>query len=114
MQTWLAAAEISGGPVFRLVLKGGRVQPVAMRRKLYVERAGLDLAEFSGHSLRTGFLTSAPEAGASVFKMMEVSRHKSMDTLRGYVRRALGRRSCKPARWLLSPRCLSPVRHRQA
>jgi hypothetical protein len=25
---------------------------------------------------------------ASVFKMTEVSRHKSMDTLRGYVRRA--------------------------
>jgi hypothetical protein len=29
------------------------------------------------------------EAGASVFKMMEVSRHKSVDTLRGYVRRAV-------------------------
>jgi hypothetical protein len=24
--------------------------------------------------------------GAAVFKMMEVSRHKSVDTLRGYVR----------------------------
>ncbi len=30
----------------------------------------------------------AREAGASIFKLMEVSRHKSMDTLRGYVRRA--------------------------
>jgi hypothetical protein len=48
----------------------------------------LDPAQFSGHSLRAGFLTSAAESGASVFKMMEVSRHKSMDTLRGYVRRA--------------------------
>jgi hypothetical protein len=43
---------------------------------------------FAGHSLRSGFLTSAAEAGASVFKMMEISRHKSVDTLRGYVRRA--------------------------
>ena len=43
---------------------------------------------FAGHSLRSGFLTSAAEAGASVFKMMEVSRHKSVDVLRGYVRRA--------------------------
>lgn len=42
----------------------------------------------SSHSLRSGFLTSAAEAGALVFKMMEVARHKSVDTLRGYVRRA--------------------------
>ena len=32
--------------------------------------------------------TSAAEVGANVFKMMEVSRHKSIDTLRGYVRRS--------------------------
>jgi hypothetical protein len=34
----------------------------------------------SGHSLRSGFLTSAAARGASVFKMMDVSRHKSVDT----------------------------------
>jgi hypothetical protein len=27
------------------------------------------------------------EAGASLFKLTEMSRHKSLDTLRGYVRR---------------------------
>ena len=56
--------------------------------KHHAVRAGLDPAAYSGHSLRAGFLTSAAEAGASVFKMMEVSRHKSVDVLRGYVRRA--------------------------
>jgi hypothetical protein len=40
------------------------------------------------HSLRSGFLTSAAAKGASIFKMMEVSRHKSVDTSRGYVRDA--------------------------
>jgi integrase len=55
--------------------------------KQYCNKAGLDPQQFSGHSLRAGFLTSAAEAGASIFKMMEVSRHKSVDTLRGYVRR---------------------------
>jgi len=35
-----------------------------------------------------GFLTSAAGKGASIFKMMDVSRHKSVDTLRGYVRDA--------------------------
>ena len=50
--------------------------------------AGLDAKPFSGHSLRSGFLTSAAGKGASIFKMMDVSRHKSVDTLRGYVRDA--------------------------
>ena len=51
-------------------------------------RIGLDPDAFSGHSLRFGFLTSAASNGASIFKMMDVSRHKSVDTLRGYVRDA--------------------------
>jgi hypothetical protein len=48
---------------------------------------GLDPASHAGHSLRSGFLTSAAEAGASIWKLSEVSCHKSLDTLRGYVRR---------------------------
>jgi site-specific recombinase XerD len=91
VQTWLAAAEINDGPVFRPVLK----QPVAPKDhavasvvKKYAELAGMDPALFAGHSLRAGFLTSAAEAGASIWKMTEVSRHRSIETLRGYVRRA--------------------------
>jgi len=53
--------------------------------KAYAERARFDTSTFSGHSLRAGFLTSAAGKGASIFKMMDVSRHKSVDTLRGYV-----------------------------
>jgi len=55
--------------------------------KLYARRVGLDAAAYSGHSLRSGFLTSAAESGASVFTMTEVSRHRSLNTLRSYVRR---------------------------
>jgi site-specific recombinase XerD len=80
--------------VFRPVLKG-RVQTVPLTPhsaaqivKAYAKRAGLDPSGYAGHSLRSGFLTSAAEAGALVFKMMDVSRHKSVDVLRGYVRRA--------------------------
>jgi hypothetical protein len=54
--------------------------------KACAKRAGLDPKSFSGHSLRSGFLTSAARRGASVFKMMDVSRHRS--TLRGYVQDA--------------------------
>jgi hypothetical protein len=65
--------------------------PGAPRRgpdvKRYAAAVGLDPAIYSRHSLRAGFLISATEAGASVFELAEVSRHKSLDTLRGYVRR---------------------------
>jgi len=94
VQTWLAAAEISAGPVFRAVALGGRVssQPLADESaarvvKRYACRVSLEASAFSGHSLRSGFLTSAAESGANVFKMAEVLRHRSLDALRGYVRR---------------------------
>lgn len=95
VKAWLAAASISAGPIFRPVGKGGRVSgarlsadAVAVVVKEAAERAGLDATIFAGHSLRSGFLTSAAKRGASVFKMMDVSRHRSIDTLRGYVRDA--------------------------
>jgi site-specific recombinase XerD len=81
--------------MFRPVAKGERLQQarltdrsVAKIVKVHAARIGLDPAAFSGHSLRSGFLTSAAARGASLFKMMDVSRHKSVDTLRGYVRDA--------------------------
>jgi hypothetical protein len=54
----------------------------------FFKRIGLPITDFSAHSLRSGFLTSAARRGASVFKMRDVSRHKSMDVLQGYVRDA--------------------------
>jgi site-specific recombinase XerD len=61
---------------------------MALIVKSYAARLGLDPGALSGHSLRSGFLTSAAARGASLFKMMDVSRHRSVDTLRGYVREA--------------------------
>jgi hypothetical protein len=60
---------------------------VAAIVKQHVLAAGLDPAEFSGHSLRAGFVTSPAETGASILKIQETSRHKSTDVLAGYVRR---------------------------
>ena len=82
-------------PCFALLRGRGRLsarrlsaRAVAELVKTYARRAGLKAADFSGHSLRSGFLTSAAARGASIFKMMDVSRHKSVETLRGYVRDA--------------------------
>lgn len=95
VQIWLAAAEISSGPMFRPVAKGGRVQAerltsrsVAAIVKRYDELAGHHPAQFAGHSLRAGFITSAAESGAALLRIADQSRHKSLDVLRGYVRRA--------------------------
>ncbi len=95
LREWLDAAGIEAGAIFRPIDKAGTVRPsrltcrsVANIVKAYAERAGFDASTFSGHSLRAGFLTSAAGKGASIFKMMDVSRHKSVDTLRGYVRDA--------------------------
>ena len=86
---------IGAGPIFRPVLKGSRISETSFSAfsvagivKHQATRADLDPRTFAAHSLRAGFYTSAAEAGASVFKMMEVCRHKSVDVLRGYVRRA--------------------------
>lgn len=95
LRAWLDAAGIEAGPIFRPIDKGGTVRDsrltdrsVANIVKAYAGRAGFDANTFSGHSLRAGFLTSAAGKGASIFKMMDVSRHRSVDTLRGYVRDA--------------------------
>ena len=90
----MKVAKIKDGRLFRSVDRHGHIggaltpQSVALVVKAYAEAAGLDPAEFAGHSLRAGFLTSAAEAGADVLRMMEVSRHKRVETVQGYVRRA--------------------------
>jgi site-specific recombinase XerD len=95
VRAWLDAAGIAEGPVFRAVLKGGRLQAARLTPKsvcdlvkAYAGKIGLSEADFGAHSLRAGFLTSAARRGASVFKMRDVSRHKSMDVLQAYVRDA--------------------------
>ncbi len=95
LETWLRAAAITEGALFRRISRGDHVrdtalsaQSVALIVKQYAQRVQLDPAQFAGHSLRSGFLTSAARQRASIFKMQEVSRHKSLDVLQTYVRDA--------------------------
>ncbi len=60
--------------------------PASCRRAL---AAGLDPARFAGHSLRAGFVTAAAaRAGADLWKIQQVSRHKSLQVLSSTVRDA--------------------------
>ena len=95
VKAWLEAAGITEGPLFPRMAKGGKVllhgltpHSIGAVVKYYAKLAGFKASDFAGHSLRAGFLTSAAENGASIFAMMDVSRHKSVETVRGYVRRA--------------------------
>jgi len=94
VRDWVETARLTHGPIFRPVSKKGRIlnrrlsdRAVTELVKAYARRAGLKAGDFSAHSLRAGFLISAARRGASLFRMMDVSRHKSVDTLRGYPNR---------------------------
>ncbi len=53
-----------------------------------LQRAGFDPADFGGHSLRAGFVTSAAEKGATAERIMDHTGHKSIGMVRVYTRRA--------------------------
>ncbi len=93
--TWLRLSGVRGGPLFRSLRRGGHVQAraldpsdIARLVKRHVAGIGLDPAEYSGHSLRAGFVTSAAECGARLDKIMEVTRHRSAANVLRYVRQA--------------------------
>ncbi len=95
LNDYIRTAGITEGAIFRPITKHGKLRKqtlsdrsVADIVKRYAAAAGLDPKEFSGHSLRAGFITSAAESGANLFKIMDISRHKSMQTVQGYVRNA--------------------------
>ena len=86
---WQVLAGIATGPLFRRLHRGDRVgrsrltaQSVALIVKRLAAKVGLDAERYSGQSLRSGFLTSAVLARASIFTLADQSRHKSLDVLR--------------------------------
>jgi len=56
--------------------------------KKRIEAVGFDPTVFSGHSLRAGFVTSALASGADILRVMDVTRHREVSTLKTYDRRA--------------------------
>lgn len=95
LRRWLALSGIEGGPVFQTMRRGGRLQGRALCHsdtprlvKRYVSAIGLDPADYSAHSLRAGFVTSAAAHHARLDKIMEVTRHKSSDMVLRYIRLA--------------------------
>ncbi len=91
----MAAAGHDAGPLFRrltrndeLTAEGMSDRAIARLVQAAARKVGLDERQFAGHSLRAGFLTESAARGATIFKMQEVSRHKTVHILSEYVRSA--------------------------
>ena len=95
LKNWIDTARINSGALFRRFSKGSRLtekrltdQTVALLIKEYLQLAGIDNKNYSGHSLRSGFATSAAESGAEERSIMAMTGHKSSEMVRRYIKEA--------------------------
>ena len=95
IQKWIEISKINSGALFRRFTKGSNLsekrltdQTVALLIKEYLGLAGIDSTNYSGHSLRSGFATSAAEAGAEERTIMAMTGHKSTEMVRRYIKNA--------------------------
>lgn len=88
LHAWLKAANITSGKIFRSV-RGGKIgkslssHSVALIVKARANAAGLE-GDFSGHSLRSGFVTEAGRQGKPLAEVMRMSGHRSVPQALAY------------------------------
>ena len=92
---WIKLSKISSGPLFRRFTKGSNLsehrlsdQTVALLIKEYLKLVGVNHNNYSGHSLRSGFATTAAESGAEERSIMAMTGHKSAEMVRRYIKEA--------------------------
>jgi len=95
LKKWIEISKINKGPLFRRFTKGSNLsenrltdQTVALLIKKYLQLTGIDSKNYSGHSLRSGFATSAAESGAEERSIMAMTGHKSTEMVRRYIKEA--------------------------
>jgi len=102
VRAWIDAAGIESGPLFRGVLKGGRVAgaldagDVARIFKAMAGKAGLtteEAAQISGHSTRIGASQDMVRYGAELPAIMQAGRWATPVMVARYTRRLTARRS---------------------
>ena len=75
--------KVNNGKIFEISDKS-----VALIIKKYANLAGLDSSKYSGHSLRSGFATTAAEFGAEERNIMAMTGHKTSQMVRRYIQEA--------------------------
>ena len=95
LKNWIEISKIESGPLFRRFVKSSKLsknrltdQTVALLIKEYLMLAGIESKNYSGHSLRSGFATSAAESGAEERNIMAMTGHKSTEMVRRYINEA--------------------------
>ena len=95
LQKWIKVSKIDSGPLFRRFSKNSKLtesrltdQTVALLIKKYLKLTDIDSKNYSGHSLRSGFATSAAESGAEERSIMAMTGHKSTEMVRRYIKEA--------------------------
>src|SRR5262249_20725904 len=104
LERWAQIAYLQPGePIFRGIV-GKRISDqrlgdhsvndaIKARVRAYAKSKGRSKKEakelegrFSGHSLRSGFATSAADIDVPLHRLAQHTRHKSLETLQGYIR----------------------------
>ena len=95
LKNWIEISNINSGPLFRRFSKGSKLsnnrltdQTVALLIKKYLKLGNIDSKNYSGHSLRSGFATTAAESGAEERSIMAMTGHKSTEMVRRYIKEA--------------------------
>ena len=83
LQNWIYELKNRKGKIFSISDKS-----VALIIKKYANIAGLDGNKYAGHSLRSGFATSAAESGAEERNIMAMTGHKTTQMVRRYIQEA--------------------------
>ena len=83
LKKWIEYSNIKTGKIFKVSDK-----TVALTIKKYASMSGLDNSSYAGHSLRSGFATSAAEIGADERSIMAMTGHKTTQMVRRYIRDA--------------------------
>jgi len=95
LKKWLELSNIKTGPIFRRFSKSFKLsenrltdQSVAILLKYYLDIAGIESKNYSGHSLRSGFATVSAESGADERSIMAMTGHKTTQMVRRYIKEA--------------------------
>jgi integrase len=93
LEAWLAVLGADQGPLFRGINRHGQLarrrltpQSVALIIKRLAAQAGMEAGDLAGHSLRAGLATAAAAAGVPERAIMAQTGHRSLATLRKYIR----------------------------
>ena len=81
LKNWIEICKVNKGFIFNISDK-----MVAILIKKYLLAAGFDPKKYSGHSLRSGFATTAASFGADEKSIMTMTGHKTTQMVRRYIK----------------------------